>query len=474
MKNLLIDLRGQSLAVLITEGKTVLYRAFIDRFSPADAQSAAALDRISRESGVKPDKAHLILPAELVSVATHRIPFMSEADAGKVIRRKIAKDTGTTDPVFGILPLTAGGEKQAWLVETVDRESCSPLIEFLRSRGIAVKTLATALRANLKALGQVSVDPARRAALIDLGRSHIEFTVLSGDQLRFFERIAIPPLDAEKESDAGTAPERIEKMRVYRTVESVYTAYMSYQNDFPDAPVTSVWISGAGHSLTGISDVLKESTGVAVTRLNLLGDEEDGPVYTALYGLALGLADGTAVNYLPKDLAHAFPRGRTMRIAAACAFVALFAAAVAVESKYLRTKSLFDARQQEVLVREQDVRESAVYSRNREYLTGLLRREADLYPLFGYLADNTPAGVYIGGLSFGHKGGGPSIEIEFIAPSVSEVGTRKLLSRIIAMIDRSGLLRRQGEPAISITKRKNAVLLHFKVACEVLSHEKAR
>jgi hypothetical protein len=124
MKNILFDLRGQGLNVLITDGKTVQYRKSCEHFSLQDTVLAKkVLADIGSESGVKIDKAHLILPAEDVAVSIQRTPLMSRSDAEKVIRRRIVKETGDTSPAFGVYPaVSSGGDRQAFIVETVKRE----------------------------------------------------------------------------------------------------------------------------------------------------------------------------------------------------------------------------------------------------------------------------------------------------------------------------------------------------------------
>lgn len=477
MKNILLDLRGQALAVVVAEGEAIQYRTFVEGFSIAERKQAAeTLDRISRESGIKLDRVHVIVPADAVTVATHAVPAMSASDAEKVIRRKLARETGTEDPVFRLLPLSKGGDRQVYLVETVDRDALTGLLAFFRSSGITVRSCTTASQANLKAIDKAPSAPGRRTALIDLGRAHIELAVVDNTELLFYQRNAVPAVEAVQASAAGVDAERIGKMRVYRTVESVYTAYLAYQNEFPDAPIDAVRISGAGHSLPGIADVLKETAGVAVTPLNLLGEEhQDGPLFTALAGLVLAVNDGTAVNYLPRDLSGRPPMRKAVRIAAACAYaLTLVLSAALIQAKHVRTSAALQSKQQEIAAREMALQGASAYLQHRDQLSGLLRREAAFYPLFGYLADRTPDGVLIAGLSFSQRSGSPVMEIDFITPPVSEVGTRRLLSKITAMIDRSGLLLRQGEPSLSVVRQQDKVQTRFKVLCEVLPHETSR
>ncbi len=477
MKNILLDLRGEALAVVIAESGSVQYRTFVDRFSLAEPKQAAeTLGRVSRDAGVKIDRVHLILPADAAAVSTHAVPAMSEGDAEKVIRRKLARETGTDDPLFRILPLAKGGDRQVYLAETVSRDALTGLVELFQTFGITVRTCTSACRANLKALAGAASASGRRTALIDLGRSHIELTVALDGEPLFFQRTAVPAVEPEQAAGSGADAERIGKMRVYRTVESVYSAYLAYQNEHPDAPLDAVLISGAGHSLPGIAEVLKETTGVAVAPLNLLGEEHaDGPLYTALAGLALGLQDGTAVNFLPRDLSARWPMRRSVRIAAACAYaIILLATAALIESRHSRTLSTLDALRQEIAARELALEGASVYLRHRQQLNGLLRKEASLYPLFGYLADRTPDGVLIAGISYSQRSGSPVLELEFLTPPAAEVGARRLLSKITAMIDRSGMLQRLAEPSLSVVRHGETVQTRFKVQCEVLPHEKPR
>jgi hypothetical protein len=94
--------------------------------------------------------------------------------------------------------------------------------------------------------------------------------------------------------------------------------------------------------------------------------------------------------------------------------------------------------------------------------------------MLGYLAEKTPDGVYIGGLAFQVLQEVPVLEIDFVTPYPSQVGSNKLLTRIIAMIDDFSGFRRRGEPSISMSGQGVDRLLHFRVACEVTIHEKVR
>jgi len=478
MKNILFDLRGQGLNVLIADGKTVQYRKSCERFSLQDkALAGKVLADIGRESGIRIDKAHLILPADIVAVSLQRTPLMSRPDAEKVIRRRLIKETRDASPVLGVYPaVSGGGDRQAFIVETVNRDALASIIGSFGEHGIQIKTASTALSSNMKALGQLPGEALHAIGLLEITKTYIELTALMGDQVLFYHKIAIPPVDREKEREEGKTPERIEKMQVYRTAELVYTAHAAYQHDHPDTPLEKLWIAGSGSTLSGISEVVKESTGFDAAQLNTFGDSvADGYLYTALHGLALGLLDGTAANYMPRDLSWQIPLGRTARIATAGALcLVLIVTSLALEWKQGRTRTLLETRMQESAAREQASRGADAYMRNRSYLTRLLSSQTAWYRMLGYLAERTPDGVYIGGLNFQVRQEVPSIEIDFVTPYPSQVGSKKQLTHIIAMIDEFSGFRRHGEPSVSITGQGADKLLHFKVSCEVTLHEKIR
>lgn len=478
MKNILFDLRGQGLKALITDGKTVQYRKSCERFSLTDkALAGKVLADIAGESGVRIDKAHLILPAEEVAVSIQRTPLMSRADAEKIIRRKLVRETGDKAPVLGLYPaVSREGDRQAFIVETIKREALSSMVEFFRGLGIRIQTVSTALPSNLKALGQLPGETLHAIALLEITKDYIELTALMGAQVLFYHKISIPSVDREKELEEGRTPERIEKLQVYRTAELVYTAHAAYQHDHPDTPLAKLWIAGSGSTLSGISDVVKESTGFDAAQLNTFGESvADGYLYTALHGLALGLLDGTAVNYLPRDMSWQVPLGKTARIATAGAIcLVLILTAFTMETKYSRTKALLETGLRESIAREKQGLGTDPYLRNRQQLTRLMSSQIAWYPMLGYLAEKTPDGVYIGGLTFQLRQEVPVLEIDFVTPYPSQVGSKKLLTRIIAMIDGFSGFRRRGEPSVSITGQGADRLLHFKVACEVIIHEKVR
>ncbi len=104
----------------------------------------------------------------------------------------------------------------------------------------------------------------------------------------------------------------------------------------------------------------------------------------------------------------------------------------------------------------------------------LLSSQIAWYPMLGHLAEKTPDGVYIGSLAFQTRQDVPSMEIDFVAPYPSRVGSGRLLTRIIAMLDEFSGFRRRGEPSISVTGQGADRLLHCKIVCEVTIHEKVR
>jgi hypothetical protein len=399
---------------------------------------------------------------------------MSLADATKVIRRRLIKDTGVQSPLFNAIPMGMSGDKQSYIVESIKREALERYVGFFRSRKISIKTITTALPSNLRALKKLDRDPSAAIALLDIGNDLIEMTMLS-DHVISYGKSAILHLDVEKELQSGKTPERIQKMRIYRIVESVYNAQSDYKKDYPHDPIRKIWVCGTGGSLEGVREALTESMNVEANSLNIFKEAvSDGFQYTALHGLALGLLDGTAVNYLPREMTRpAFAPSRAAVIVAACVYGLLFVVTAGIlEIKHQGAKTTLENRMRASEVTSLDPGAARLYAKNSEYLKSLLARQVAWSPLFGYLAENTPDGMYIEGLSLKSQTGGPMLEIQFVTPAYAEVGGKKFLTRIISMIDQNSLLRRTGEPVITITKQDLNKLLHFKVTCEVLSGEK--
>jgi hypothetical protein len=476
MKNIFFDLRGHALRVLVADGETISYKQSFERFTLDVAGSAdKVLSEISANTGMKLDKVHCIMPSEDVTVSTLVIPAMSLPDAKKVIRRRLIKDTGVQSPLFNAIPMGMRGDKQSYLVESIKRETLERYVGFFRSRKISLKTISTALPSNLRALKKLDRDPSATIALLDIGNDLIEMTMLS-DHVISYGKSAILHLDVEKELQSGKTPERIQKMRVYRIVEAVYNAQSDYKKDHPDDPIRKIWVCGTGGSLEGVHEALTESMNIETNSLNIVKEAlSDGLHYTALLGLALGLLDGTAVNYLPREMTRRMPvfaSNRAAVIVAACAYgLLLVVAAGVIEVKHHTAKTVLTDRMQAAEQTSLDPGATRLYAKNSAYLKSLIARQIAWSPLFGYLAENTPDGMYIEGLSLKSQTNGQMLEILFVTPAHSEVGVKKFLTRIISMIDQCSLLRRTGEPAITITKQDTNKLLHFKVTCEVLSGE---
>lgn len=475
MKNIFFDLRGHALRVLVADGEAVSYLQSFEKFDLDDAVTCdQVLSEISAKAGIKLDKIHCIMPSDEVSVSTLVIPAMSLSDATKVIRRRLIKDTGVQTPLFNIIPLVTGGDKQSYIVESIKREALERYVIFFRNRKIPIKTMSTALPSDLRALKNLDRDPSATIALLDIGNDLIEMTMLS-DHVISYGKATILHLDVEKELQSGKTPERIQKMRVYRIVEAVYNAQSDYKKDYPDDPIQKIWVCGAGGSLEGVLEALTESMNIETNALNIFKEAvSDGSHYTALHGLALGLLDGTAVNYLPREMTMrpAFAPSRATMIVAACAYgLLLVVTAGILEVKHHRARIILTDRMRAAERTSLDPGATSLYAKNSAYLKSLIARQIAWSPLFGYFAENTPDGMYIEGLSLKPQTGAPMLELLFVTPAYSEVGGKKFLTKIISMIDQCSLLRRTGEPVITITKQDTNKLLHFKVTCEVLSGE---
>jgi hypothetical protein len=424
------------------------------------------------------DKVHCIMPSEEVSVSAMAVPAMSPGDAAKVIRRRLIKDTGDPSPLFNSIPQGRGGERQSYLVESIKPQAMERLVSFFRGRGIVVKAVTTALPANLRAIKNVQGASSQTIALIDIENDFIEMTVLS-DHVISYGKAAILPLDVEKELESGKTPERIQKMRVFRAVESVYNAQSDYKRDFPDAPINKLWVCGTGSSLGGVLEALGESMNIETLSLNTFKEPvADGFLYTALHGFALGMQDGTAVDFLPRDLLRDLPFtawGRPALITAGCVYAMIFFTVIgALEIKHRKINNVLEDKIRAAQQRRLESADAAVYQKHGATLKGLLARRISWRAVFGYLADNTPEGAYIEGLSLKQQPNGSLLDIVFVIPAYAEVGVTKYLTRTIDMIDRSGFLRRTGEPGITLSKRGKNKLLLFTVTCEVLSLEKKK
>ena len=478
MNTILLDLRGNALRVLISDGQNVSYAKGFPRFSLSDPDAAElVLQEISKESGTRLDRVHCILPAEDVSASRYTIPAMSAADAEKVIRRKIIKETGVSSPIFHIVPTRASEEKQTHIVETVNREVLERYVDFFRDHKISIKTISTALQCNLKAIGRAGIDFSQTLALLDIGDDILEMTVLSNDVTVFYGKASIPQLDVDRELRSGKTQERIHKMRVYRVVESVYNTYTNYKNDYPGLPLRKLVVCGSGAALEGVHEALTDSMNVSAAPLNTFRDAlANGYQFTALHGLALGILDGTAVNFIPHAIASRFPiptLSRTALISLACVYGLIAITTVGLlEVRFNKTKNILSAKMKSVQVTSTVAKTAGPYTKHQAYLKNLLAKQIAWYGIFGYLADNTPDGVYIHGLTVVQQAGSPSLEIDFVTPSYSEIGAKKFLTSIVTMIDRFHALRRSGEPSISIAKHEQRKLIHVKVKCEVLSIEK--
>lgn len=483
MKNVFFDLREHALRVLVTENEAVAYANYFPKFSLDDEQGAKqVLSEILRDAKVHLDKVHCIMPSEEVSVSMYSIPLMSFADAEKVIKRKLIKETGVAAPIFHIVATgPGGGEKQMFIVETIKYEAIERYVSFFRNKNVIIKTISTALHSNLKATKKLGSDSTQTVAILDIGNDIIEITVLDQGHVVSYGKASILPIDVDKELQNGKTLERIQKMRVYRVTESVFNAYSDYKKDFPNTPVHTIWTCGTGGALPGLPEALSESLNLIAAPLNMNTFSTtipDSHQYSALHGLALAMLDGSAVNYLPWKMTRrrlpSYLSGNAAMTTIALAYGLILITTVSIiEIRYNSARRLLSdqarTEQSSSIVNEL----ADPYLTNSAYLKGLVSRQVAWEEILGYLADNTPDGAYINGLSFKQQAGAPLLDIDFISPYTTEVSGNKLLTKIVAMIDKFKAFRRIGEPVLTVTKQDKSKLFHFKITCEVKAHEKA-
>jgi Tfp pilus assembly PilM family ATPase len=476
MMNVFFDIRGKSLRVLIMEGEAVTFIKGYELFHYDDPEQAGSLlDQVSVDSGKKIDKIHLILPSSDVSVQTFRMQTMAVSDAEKIIRRKIIQETDIQSPAFKLTPLSPSGKQQGYIAEIVKPEAIQTYYNLFRTHNIAIKSFSTSFQGNLKTLRRIKGEMGETNTLLDIENDMIEMTVLSRSGVIYYERMALPNIDMEKEIGTGLTEERVLKMKLYRIVDSIYNMYQNYKSTHPENPVKKAWICGPGASLEGIHEALRNALGTEALTLSTFGESvRNGSVFTALHGVAFGISDNSSVNYIPREiLRKPLALNRTAFFAAlGLCVLAIVSISAVIEARYRHARNELAVSMREYNLAEQIRESSSPVLQKKEYLRGLQEEEVGFYEILKYLAESLPEDVFIESIAFRKTENSTSMEMRCVTHFYSEIGKNRLLSRVIDTVDTFGRFRRVGEPSIAIVNMAEEKLMNFTVVCEVRAHEK--
>jgi hypothetical protein len=430
---------------------------------------APALKSISAETGTRIDTVHLVLPYEEVRVQTFKFQKMEFQDAVKVARRKIISETGDKEPVFFLTPLGTEGKLQTYLAEILQTGSVGRYLKIFSEHKIRLKTLTTSFQAGLKVFGSMPEPGAETTAVFDIDVDTIEATVYHRSQPVYYTRQPFGPFDGEADQSA-LSQDRVDKMKLYRIIDSIYKINLMYTEARPDNPIGKLWLCGSRGGTEGIREALVETMNINVAQLTPFREtgKETYP-YTALAGILAGVEDKTLANFISRESQWLSGRSGRIILAVSGILYAFFLVfwIYAVESRHAKMKQELEGVAAELKAFELGNKSSLEELKQMEGLQRLEKGQKVLYGLFGYLANTIPEGVYLERISFRQQGDRNMMELEFVIRADAGIETKSVLSRIDEIISLQPLLKRSGEPAVSSGTKGTDKVVRVKVVCVV-------
>jgi hypothetical protein len=504
MAHVFLDMRCNPVRFLVMDGETVLCHGTAERQLPsrrdepaeggavrkrsAVAQAkrgdrgeiAAILQQVADQAGVRVRTAHLIASMGDVTSGIHKLQSMSPSDMEKVIARKLAAELGEKEPIFSVTPLLSGPKSQACLVESISRDTVSQYVRSFSREKVQLLTISTSLGATLQAIDETTRQRPGAHAILDINRDFLELCYVANADLLHYERVVFAPDQDEdlqpETDDAGTA-ERAYRRWLFRVVNTIYTIHSGYLSGVAASPVERVWLCGQACNLDGIAEALKDSmdadVALADNLVNGIAIDHGG---LALAGLARAVAAGCEVNLIPQDLlrGNRLTRDHLLGAVAAAAVAVMLTGGVYAELKHDRLTEQVAREKKEIATFRSAASEYQAYARNLDVLKKLTAGQPPFYGLFRELADRLPDGVYLEKMDYRQDGDSGLLKFTATTPFRPDIGRNRILSRLVAVVDTSGYLRRTADPLVAVTGKDKDRMIEITLECEVRPREAIR
>ncbi|MHB8883119.1 MAG: type IV pilus biogenesis protein PilM [Thermodesulfovibrionales bacterium] len=476
MSTIFFDMRGGALKVLITDGQGSPYTKRFGAFSIENAAGAQEIFRqISGESGVKLDSVHLILPSSEVKIKVYKLQKMSPDDARMIVRRKLIAEEGIGDPVFHLMSRDPGGRQQEFVAALVDPEGLKKYTLFFSGFGMKVKTAASSFHANLRAFERAQSGLSQASAIFEIGADSIEIMVIAPSGIIAYEILPVPAVEAEGSAEEQDI-ERNRKKRLYGIIDALYKFMISYRENSSDTPIEKVLLCGRVDNVEKIADAIEEAIGIKPSLWNPFGNDLiDGAEFVALYGLSLGITDGSAANLVLAALSGK-RRLRLSRSAMIILFIIYIAAVMAiffiVETRHMNSLRLLDAERRENKALALASAGTVKSPDPRESLLRLAEKQPVLYDIFRYLGNNLPQEVSLEELLLKQEGGEQVLQLSFTGKAGAETGGKRYFTTVVDSISSSGRLSLLKEPSFSVSNDSKDPYVHFQVTYRVLPYAK--
>jgi len=448
-----------------------------DKRNPWDLALKEIVKRIRLDLNRKIDATHLILPVADVVITPHQLPRMPRQDAEKVIGRKIKAETKEEFPPFSIIPASSDQKTQTWFSLYVPSSTLQEYRKAFAVSRLRLSSITTPVNAMIDAFHGVREAIFNSYAVFEIQRGVIEAYYITADGLLLFQTF---PYSYTENVIEGSSEEneKTNKFRLFKIIDTIFRINSSYQASYPQIPVQMAWVCGMEKGLDNIATALKEAMGLEVCIAPAMPtglQDENG--YVPLAGFASALHNGSATNYSAADFLKRFPLRKTsgMIIFAVTGLAALFVLGQ-TELAYRKLDKQVKQLQQSnnSSLNRAKATASAAYSKNLDSLRKLTAGQFVFYNLFRELANDLPEGVFLEDLEFHLKDDKGILDITAVARLNDKIGESMLLSKLMAMLDKSTILKNHREPSISVVSKEKDRYLRITVTSEVNPLDKSK
>lgn len=433
-----------------------------------------ALNHIIREirSDVKNaiDATHLIIPFDEVSIATHQLPKIPRADVQKLLERKVSAGSGEEFPPFSIIPAHSEHKSQTWISLYVPSTTLKDYRKAFAACQLRLSSITTPVNAMINAFQNVREAIFNTYAIFEIQRGFVEAYYITADGILHAERL--PYARTTPAPDGGNDDaDKGQKFKLFKIINTIFSINSNYQSATPQVPVQMAWVCGLESGLEDITATLREAMGIEVAIAPAIPTgvpDESG--YVPLAGFAAALLNGTATTYAPADLIRRFPLRKTSGIIiyalSACAALLAF---TLTERKYRNLTAEVKQLQPQTDSKsgKSTGASSSPYAKNINTLQKLTSRQIVFYELFRELATELPDGFHLDNFEFHLDDAKGIISLTALSNLDDKIADNMLLSKYMAMFDRSPYLKNHREPAITIIAREKERLLKITVTSEV-------
>lgn len=490
MADLFLDIRGRLARALVAENGEVRFHGTYDLDTDPtgavkeegknpggddhlrEGEIAFVLNLLRTECSTKLEQAHVIVPDSYVIRSTHKTPHMPQAEALKLIRRKIAAEVREEEPQIQISPLASVANTQTWLVEYISSDT----LRFLKREfgRVRPRTVTTGTNAILNIMDPVRESIFNAHAVFEINESCIEAYYISSSNLLLRETLLVSDEDDERQTARVT--EQSQKWRFFAILDLLYRSTAKYLAANAMTPLQKIWLCGTDQSISELSGALRDAMD---TETVMLCDQEQGMTETcpfaAVSGFMLAIREGRAVNFMHPDLLRRFPlRKKTGLLIYIGSAILVTAFAVMTEARLAGLKSRLALTKKEHAASTAANSASSTVAKNLEKLRQLTGSHIVFYPLLRQLAMELPDGVYLDGLTYSLKDKGSQLELTATFSHSDELGAKKTLSQLMEMLRKSPHLTKHSEPAVTIAAKGAVKLVTVKLNCEVVSSDQAK